>query len=127
MRNIENVVLSIAQANAKIGIDMEPGFWRALIRMIDYPELVFTEADQTIRYPSYVPFEELANEWVEGIESGIYDVRQCERCADYFDINMAEGIFGRLAEREEFVCGPCATAMTAKEYFDRFVARGDAY
>jgi len=38
---------------------------------ISYPELSFDPAAQTILYPSYVPFEELARESIEGIESGI--------------------------------------------------------
>lgn len=127
MKQIRDETLTVAQANERLGIEMEPAFWEALIRLIDYPELVYDAGTQTIRFPGYVPFDELAKEWIEGIEGGIYDVRQCERCAQYFDIHVAEGIFGDLAERNEFICRPCADAMTAREYFDRYVARGDIY
>jgi hypothetical protein len=127
MKQIRNESLTVAQANERLGVDMEPGFWETLVRMIGYPELTFDPGTLTIRFPGYVPFGDLAKEWIEGIEEGIYDLRQCERCAEYFDINASEGIFGNLADREEYVCDACSRAMTAREYFDRFVARGDIY
>ena len=51
----------------------------------------------------------------------IYDVRQCARCVGYFDVNRTPGIFGRPDELEDYICMPCAEAMSAREYYERFI------
>jgi hypothetical protein len=123
MRRVEHEKLSVAEANDRLGVDMEPGFWEALVGLISYPELVWEPATESLCYPNYVPFEELAKEWLDGIESGMYDVRQCARCVGYFDVNQTPGIFGRPEELEEFICMGCAEAMTAREYYEKFIER----
>jgi len=70
MKQIRNERLSLAEANDRLGVDMEPRFWEALIGLINYPELTFEPATQSVVFPNYVPFKELAKEWIEGIESG---------------------------------------------------------
>ena len=80
-----------------------------------------TPATHTIRYPSFVPFKQLAEEWIEGIEQGLYDVRQCVRCAGYFDVGKADGIFADPAEMEGFLCGSCADSITAREFFEKYL------
>ncbi|MEN8151110.1 MAG: hypothetical protein ABFS86_14940 [Planctomycetota bacterium] len=119
MKRIETVTLSIAEVNEQLGVDMEPGFWEALVTMLAYPELTYDPAGQSIRFPDYVPFRELAGEFIEGMEGGIYDIRLCERCAGYFDLNRTEGIFSDPAEMEGFLCMPCAEAMTAREFYEK--------
>ncbi|MHC4473953.1 MAG: hypothetical protein ACYTDY_19225 [Planctomycetota bacterium] len=123
MKDIREERLTVAEANEVLGVAMEPDFWEALVRLIDYPELAYDEKAETILFPSYVPFKQLATEWIEGIEAGIYDVRRCEACDRYLDVNRTEGIFGRPDDLEEFICMPCAEQMTAREYFERFVER----
>jgi len=94
---------------------------RISIDELDVVMLRNDPASDAIRYPNYVPFEELAREYIEGIEQGIYDVRVCERCAGYFDLNRTEGIFSRPADLTGFICMPCAESMTAREYFERYL------
>ena len=121
MRNIKDEVLTIAQANDELGVEMEPSFWETLVSMLSYPDVTYDAASQTIRYPSFVPFKQLASEWIEGIEQGIYDVRQCVRCAGYFDMGKADGIFTEPVETEGFLCGRCADSITAREYFEKYL------
>ena len=123
MKQIREEQLSVAEANDLLGVMMEAAFWEAFVRLIDYPDLAFDAKSETIRYSSYVPFKELAKDWIDGIESGIYDVRRCEACDTYLDVNKTEGIFGRPEDLEEFICMDCAERMTAREYFERFVER----
>ena len=123
MKQIHNRMLSVTEANDRLGVDMEPGFWEALVGMIAYPEVTYVVATQQIQYPDYVPFEELAREWIEGIESGIYDVRMCEICAGYFDLDRTAGIFGTPEELQEYICMPCAESMSARDYYERFIER----
>jgi len=121
VKNIETTNLTVGEANERLGVDMEPGFWAALVTMLAYPEVAYDPAADAIRYPNYVPFEELAKEFIEGIEEGIYDIRLCERCAGYFDLNRTEGIFSHPAELEGFICMPCAETLTAREYFENYL------
>ena len=115
--------ITVSEANDELGVDMEAAFWEALVRFIAYPELVYDAKSQTISFPSYVPFRQLAEEWLEGIEQGIHDIRLCEVCEGYFDLDQSEGIFGRPELQEEFICIPCAESMTAKDYYERFIER----
>ena len=122
MRQVKDRRLSIADANRLLNVDMEPGFWQALVGLINYPELIFDAGSQCIVFPNYVPFRELAAEWIEGIEMGIHDVRLCERCAAYFDVNSTDGIFTDPKELTGFLCMPCAETMTAREYFEQYLS-----
>lgn len=122
-REIRDVRLTVAQANEELGVDMEPAFWEALVGMLSYPDVSYDPKTQTIRYPEFVPFGQLAKEWIEGIEQGIYDVRRCVRCAGYFDLSRADGIFTDPEERTGFLCGSCADSITAREFHDRYLAR----
>jgi len=123
MKRIQRETVTVAQANEILGVDMEPAFWEALVRIIAYPELEYAAGAQEISFPNYIPFQELAREWIEGIEQGIHDIRLCEICAVYFDVDQTDGIFGNAEELTEFICAPCADRMTAREYYDRFATR----
>ena len=54
----------------------------ALVTMLAYPEVAYDPAADAIRYPNYVPFEELAKEFIEGIEEGIYDISRLAFSSD---------------------------------------------
>jgi hypothetical protein len=123
MKRIEVLRVTPAEANDRLGVDMEPAFWEALVRLIDYPELVWEAAEGSIAYPSYVPFDELAKDFLEGIEQGIHDIRLCEVCGAYCDVDKTDGIFGNVEELTEFICAACADTMTARDYYTRFLAR----
>lgn len=123
MKNVRQESLSITAANHALNVDLDAGMWEFIVRMINYPELQFDSATDSICFVSYVPFKALAKEWIAGINSGIYDVRSCELCADYFDVNKTDGIYGNPDDLEEFICFPCAERMTAREYYERFVER----
>ena len=123
MQKIQQESLTIGEANQMLGAELESAMWAFIVRMINYPELKFDASANAILIDGCVPFKELAKEWVEGIADGSYDVRQCEACAAYFDINAEEGIYGKPEEFDEYVCLPCAEKMTALQYYQRFIER----
>ena len=123
MQKIQQEALSIVAANEMLAAELEPAMWAFIVRMINYPELTFDAPNATILIDGYVPFKELAKEWVDGIADGSYDVRKCESCAAYFDVNAEEGIYGKPEEFEEYICLPCAGKMTALQYYQRFIER----
>ena len=123
MQKITGEALSIAAANDMLEAELEPAMWAFIVRMINYPELKFDADKSVIMIDGYVPFKELAKEWVSGIADGSYDVRKCESCAAYFDVNAEEGIYGKPEEFEEYICLPCAGDMSAFAYYQRFIER----
>ena len=122
MKEIRSRRLTVLEANHLLGVEMEPLFWEALVRLIEYPELSYHAETETIRFPSYVPFEQLAAEWIEGVEQGLYDLRPCQGCGQYLDVSRTGGIYTDPPACEGFLCLPCAEAMTAREYYERFLA-----
>ena len=123
MQKITGESLSVAAANEMLAVELEPAMWAFIVRMINYPELKFAADKSVIMIDGYVPFKELAKEWVSGIADGSYDVRICESCAAYFDVNAEEGIYGKPEEFEEYICLPCAGDMSALAYYQRFIER----
>ncbi|PWQ94751.1 hypothetical protein [Leucothrix arctica] len=123
MQTIKQETLTVTEANQALEVNYESGLWALIVKMMAYPELTFDAKKETIVFEGFVPFQELAKEWIIGINDGTYDVQQCQSCDAYFDINTAEGIYGKPEEFEEFICIPCADKMTAREYYQRFVER----
>jgi len=121
MQSIEQKTLTIAEANESLNVDLEPALWAFIVKMINYPELTFDANAKVISYEGFVPFTELAKEWIVGINDNTYDVQKCQGCEAYFDINTAEGIYGKPDDLEAFICIPCADKMTAREYYQRYV------
>ncbi len=122
MRQIRTEKLPGAEANRLLKVAMEPGFWESLVRLIAYPELRYDPATQTLSFPSYVPFEQLARDWIEGIEQGLNDVRQCQHCRHYFDVGRDPGIYAEPKEARGFVCMKCAESMTAREFYEKYMS-----
>ncbi len=123
MKNIRQSSLSVTEANQALDVDFEASMWAFMVKTINYPDLEFEPATDSICYMSYVPFKALAKEWIAEINEGPYDIRKCEVCAGYFDVNKTDGIYGNPADLEEFICFPCAERMTAREYYERFIER----
>lgn len=123
MQTIKQESLSVTEANQLLETDLDVGMWAFIVRMINYPELKFDNEKQSIRIEGYVPFKELAKEWITGIADGSYDVRSCESCSAYFDANAEEGIYGKPDDFEEYICLPCAKQMNALTYYQRFIER----
>ena len=123
MQTIKQETLTVTEANQALEVNYESGLWALIVKMMAYPELTFDAKKETIIFEGFVPFQELAKEWIIGINDGTYDVQQCQSCDAYFDINTAEGIYGKPEEFEEFICLPCSEKMTAGEYYQRFVER----
>ncbi len=121
MQEIKQETLSIAEANKSLNVDLEPALWAFIVKMINYPELSFNESTNVIAYEGFVPFKELAKEWIAGINDNTYDVQKCQGCQAFFDINTAEGIYGKPDDFEAFICIPCADKMTAREYYQRYI------
>ncbi len=123
MKNVRQVSLSVTEANQALNVDFEARMWEFMVKMINYPELEFDTTTDLIYFMNYVPFEALAKEWIAEINEGTYDIRNCEVCAGYFDVNKTDGIYGNPTDLEEFICFPCAERMTAREYYERFIER----
>lgn len=123
MQTIKQETLTVTEANQALEVNYESGLWALIVKMMAYPDLTFDAKKDTIVFEGFVPFQELAKEWIIGINDGTYDVQQCQSCDAYFDINTAEGIYGKPEEFEEFICIPCSDKMTAREYYQRFVER----
>lgn len=123
MKNVRQESLSVTKANQALNVDLEASMWEFIVSMINYPELEFDSATDSICFIGYVPFKALAKELIAGINDGTYDVRNCACCAGYFDVNKTDGIYGNPQDFEEFICFPCAERMTAREYYERFIER----
>ncbi|PID47758.1 MAG: hypothetical protein CSB47_00170 [Proteobacteria bacterium] len=123
MQSIQQKSLTVAEANQALGVEFEADLWALVVRMMKYPDVTFDTASNTINFEGFVPFVELAKEWVSGISDGTYDAQQCQGCGAYFDINATDGIYGKPDDFEAFICIPCAEKMTAREYYQRFVER----
>ena len=121
MQSIKEESLTIEEANQALEVALEPGLWAFIVKMINYPELSFDDKTNVISYEGFVPFKELAKEWIVGINDNTYDVQKCQGCGAFFDINTAEGIYGKPDDLEAFICIPCAEKMTAREYYQRYV------
>ena len=123
MQSIKKESLSVAEANQSLNVDLEPGLWHFIVKMINYPELSFDEQASIISYEGFVPFKELAKEWIVGINDNTYDVQKCQGCEAFFDINTAEGIYGKPDDLDAFICIPCAKKMSALHYYQNYVER----
>ncbi|MCU0725676.1 MAG: hypothetical protein MUE73_07800 [Planctomycetes bacterium] len=121
MRQIRSEKLTVAEANQLLRVEMEPGFWAALVRIVNYPELTYDAAGKTIAFPSYVPFEQLAREFLQGVEHGLHDLRRCLRCKGTFEVGRDDGIFAKPAEMEDFLCLRCAESITAREFYEKYM------
>ncbi len=123
MQTITKELLSIDEANQALNSNLNPAMWEFIVRVINYPELRFNKESQCIHIDGYVPFRELAQEWIDGINKGSYDVRACEKCTAYFDVNTTDGIYGKPDDFEEFICIPCAKQMSALDYYQHYIER----
>lgn len=123
MQHIQQESLTIAEANKSHNVDLDASMWAFIVKAIDYRELSFDSKTDVIHIDGYVPFTELAKEWIKGIADGSFDVRKCEVCMVYFDVNKEEGIYGKPDNFEEYICMPCAEKMTARGYYERFIER----
>ncbi len=122
-KNVKEESLSVSAANQALTVNLEARMWKFIVRTINYPELRFDSTTDSICFMSYIPFTTLAKEWIAGNTEGLYDVRKCEDCGEYFDVNKTDGIYGNPGDLEEFICFPCAERMTAREYYERFIER----
>ena len=121
MQAVQQESMTVAEANQSLSVELEPAMWSFIVKMINYPELVFDEKTHLITFEGFVPFKELAKEWIVGINDNTYDVQMCQGCQRYFDINTAEGIYGKPDDFECFICIPCAESMSAREYYQQYI------
>jgi hypothetical protein len=121
MQAIQQESITVEEANQSLSVELEPALWAFIVKMINYPELAYDDKTKHITYEGFVPFKELAKEWIVGINDNTYDVQKCQGCEAYFDINTAEGIYGKPDDFEAFICIPCAETMSAREYYQRYI------
>ena len=123
MQHIQTETLTIEELNKSHNVELDSAMWAFIIKAISYRELTFDDKTKLVHIDGYVPFTELAKEWINGIADGSFDVRKCELCEAYFDINKEEGIYGKPDDFEEYICMSCAEKMTAREYYQRFIEK----
>ncbi|MGB1309989.1 MAG: hypothetical protein ACPG47_02205, partial [Leucothrix sp.] len=120
-QSIKQESLTVTEANQALNVELEPALWAFIVKMINYPELVFDAQSNIITFEGFIPFKELAKEWIIGINNNTYDVQKCQGCGAFFDINTADGIYGKPDDFEAFICIPCADTMTARAYYLRYI------
>ena len=121
MREVRERKQTYAELATTTGRDLEAGCWKLLLSKLALPEV--TLDGQGIRFPEYVPVLEMLAEGLRQLDSGEILARRCERCGEYHDLNVAEGIYADPEAMEGFLCRPCSEAMSAWEYFNEHLKR----
>ncbi len=117
MKSIRDHTLTVEQARASLGDHVDAAWLRFAVRHLAYTE-VDVDGD-AIRYPGYVPLADLLTELQASITRGEVVTRRCQECAECFDLDKTEGIFGDYDNLEGFICAPCAGKLSAWDFWQR--------
>ena len=79
MQHIKKETLTIADINKAHNVELDTAMWAFIVKAINYKELTFDAKTNLIHIDGYVPFAELAKEWINGIADGSFDVRKCDQ------------------------------------------------
>lgn len=74
MQTIKQESLTVAEANQALGVEFEPGLWALIVKMLNYTGLTFDAKHNTVNFEGFIPFTELAKEWVIGMQDGTYEI-----------------------------------------------------
>jgi hypothetical protein len=123
MKEIKTESISIERANESVGEDLPLGMWAFLVGRLSYPDIQVDAGEKVIRYPGFIPIEQLLGETLEDIRRTGVDARPCTACGAWMDVNVAEGIFAKPDALEGFICERCARDMSAWTYFHEHLTR----
>ncbi len=119
MKRIQDRFESYSDLGARFGRDPTRGFWQFVLVRLHMRDIQIGE--EGIRYPEYVPLEEIVQEVLRGIDAEEILLRPCCRCGEYHDLNDAEGIFGNFEALERFICRHCAEEMSAWDFYQDYL------
>ena len=112
---------SLEEANNLIKKDFSANFWVFIIQNMNYPEIKFDQKSEQITCPGFIPFRDLALEIIHDLDHKKDDVKECQVCRMYFDINNDEGIFGDPDNFKNFICDDCSSKITAKDFYEKYM------
>lgn len=115
MKRIQDRSETYAELGARFGREPTRGFWQFVLVRVQMREIQIGE--EGIRYPEYIPLEEVVQEILRAIDAEEIFLRPCIQCGEYHDLNEAEGIFGNFEALERFLCRDCAETMSAWEFY----------
>ncbi|MEQ8768561.1 MAG: hypothetical protein RL885_31940 [Planctomycetota bacterium] len=119
MKRIQDRVESFADLGKRFDREPTRGFWQFVFLRLRIKEVQIGE--DGVRYPEYMPLDDVIREVLRSIEDEEILLRACARCGDYHDINEAEGIFGNFEALERFLCRDCAEEMSAWEFYNDYL------
>ena len=110
---------SLQEANVFVQKDFSVNYWVFIVQIISYPDIKCDPENGQITCPDFIPFKDLALEVIRDLECRTKDIKECQVCSMYFDINKEEGIFGDPNKLNNFICDGCSKKITAKEFYEQ--------
>ncbi|MBF0454237.1 MAG: hypothetical protein HQL72_05385 [Magnetococcales bacterium] len=112
---------SLDEANTLIKQQFDAKYWLFIIQNMNYPEISFDTANNAISCPGFIPFRDLALEVVADLDRQKSDVKKCQVCQHFFDVNKEEGIFGDPEKLERFICKACSQNISARTFYENYL------
>jgi hypothetical protein len=112
---------SLDEANTLVQRDFSTNYWVFITQNMNYPEIKYDTDNGQITCPGFIPFKDLALEVISDLERKKDDIKKCQVCHMYFDVNKEDGIFGDPDNLERFICGYCSKKISAKEFYEKFM------
>ncbi len=112
---------SLNEANLLVKKNFKSNYWVFIIKNMNYPEIKYDHGSEQISCPDFIPFRDLALEVISDLERKQDDVRKCQVCGQYFDVNMEEGIFGDPDNLDRFICSACSRKISAREFYEKYM------
>jgi len=114
-------IFTLQEANIQVKRDFAANYWIFIIQSLNYPEITYDKNSDQITCPGFIPFRELALEVIDDLQQKRGDIKECEICHGYFDINSEEGIFGDPGRLEKFICNGCSCKISGRDFYDKFL------
>ena len=112
---------SLDDANTLVKRDFSANYWLFVIQNMNYPEVKYDTDQSQITCPGFIPFKDLALEVISDLERNKDNVKECQVCNMYFDINSGDGIFGDPDNLERYICSGCSEKISAKEFYEKYM------
>jgi hypothetical protein len=112
---------SLDEANTFVKRDFSANYWIFVIQNMNYPEIKCDQKTGEITCPGFIPFKDLALEVIIDLERNKNNVKECQVCNHYFDINKGDGIFGDPDNLERFICNGCSHKISANEFYEKYL------
>jgi hypothetical protein len=112
---------SLDEANLLVKRDFNANYWVFIIQNMNYPEIKYYPDSGQITCPGFIPFKDLALEVISDLELNKNNVKECQVCKMYFDINSGDGIFGDPDNLERFICNRCSHKLSANEFYEKYL------